>query len=431
MTTYLLLAVLLAFSALFSGAETALFSLERQQLAVWAGSTHALRRLVARLLAEPRDLLLTLLLGNLLVNVTFYAVASTHAIALAHHGHELRATVFGLAAPAVIIFFGDITPKVVALGFTPFLAAATAPMIWGLKKLLWPLRVALGVVARPFTAALIGRHPRSPRVTPEELKMLIDESQERGLIDRREGVLMRELVDFSRVTVREVMVPRVDLVLFRRGRPMSELHDLIRATRHSRVPVYGSSPDDILGILDARRALLDPDTPLDAMIEKPWFVPETKSVESLLAEFRREKRTTAVVVDEYGGTAGLVTLEDVVEALVGDIHDEYDRPELSARACGENSWLLPGRTSVADWAEMFGMSVTDRRPATLGGFVLMLLGHLPKEGEQVSWGGVRFTIMRVRGRSVEEVLVEYVGGAPGEARPVSRDAGDADEREAE
>ena len=416
MTEYVLLGVLLAFSALFSGAETALFSLERQRLAAWAVSPNPLRRLAERLVAEPRNLLLTLLLGNLLVNVTFYAVASTLAIEAARHGRDLRAAAFGIGAPAVIIFFGDITPKVVALGFTGFLAAATAPLIWGLKKVLWPLRVTLGAVASPFSAAFVDRRRRTPRVTAEELKMLVDESQERGIIERHESILMRELIDFSRVTVREVMVPRVDMAVFHRGRPVEELHDLIRSTRHSRVPVYGSSPDDILGILDAREALLNPDKPVDEMLQKPWFVPETKTVESLLAEFRRQKRTTAVVVDEYGGTAGLVTLEDVVEALVGDIHDEYDRPEPLTRACGENCWLLPGRTSVADWAEMFGTSVEDRRPATLGGFVLMLLGHLPKEGEQVTWGGVRFTIMRVRRRSIEEVLVEYVGGVPPEGR---------------
>lgn len=417
MTEYVLLAVLLAFSAFFSGSETALFSLPRATVALWAGASNPLRRLAARLLAEPRKLLLTILLGNLLVNVTFYAVASTNALALARQGHAVGALALGLAAPAVVIFFGEVTPKIVALGFTEFLASAASPLLWAIKKLLWPLRALLDALTRPLSAALLDRRPSAPYVTPDELKLLIEQSEERGLIDRREGLLMRELVDFSRVTVREVMVPRVDMVMFRKGRPASELVGIIRSTGHSRIPVYGSSPDDVLGIVDGREVLLDPGRPLDELMEKAWFVPEAKSVESLLGEFRREKKTTAVVVDEYGGTAGLVTLEDVVEAIVGDIHDEYDAREPAARACGENCFILSGRTAVSDWAGMFGLPAQDRRPATLGGLVLLLLGHLPKEGEQVQHGNVRFTITRVRGRSIEEVLVECSEPPAGKEKP--------------
>lgn len=415
MTTVLLLAALLCFSAFFSASETALFSLQPQQLAAWAVSSNPLRRLAHRLLDEPRKLLLTVLLGNLLVNVTFYAVVSMHAIEVAHEGHAWRATAMGLSALVVLIFFGEVTPKVVALGFTEFLAMAAAPVLWGMKTLLWPVRVLLGALARPFSAVLVDRRPKAPYVTPDELKMLIEQSEERGLIDRREGLLMRELVDFSRVTVREVMVPRVDLVMFRKGRPAAELVELVRHTGHSRVPVYGSSPDDVVGILDAREALLDPTRPIDEVLEKVYYVPESKTVESLLGEFRREKKTTAIVVDEYGGTAGLVTLEDVVEAIVGDIHDEYDVPKPKARVCGENCYVLSGRVSVSDWADVFGLTVAERRPVTLGGLVLMLLGHLPKEGEQAACGNVRFTITRVRGRSVEEVLVECSAPPAGEA----------------
>ncbi len=416
MADYVLLAVLLAFSAFFSGSETALFSLQRQQLAAWSASPNPLRRLARRLLTERRDLLLTILLGNLFVNVTFYAVASTNALALAREGHALQATALGLAAPATVILFGEVTPKVVALGFTEFLAAAAAPLLWAITWLLWPVRTVLGALTQPMAAALVDPRARPPHVTVEELKMLIAQSEERGLIDRREGLLMRELVDFSRVTVREVMVPRVDLAMFRRGRPREEFLDLLHATGHRRIPVYGSSPDDVVGILDAREVLLHPDRTLDDLLQKAWFVPETKSVESLLAEFRLEKKTSAVVVDEYGGTAGLATLEDVVEAIVGDIHDEHDRPETPARACGENCFVLSGRTPVADWADMFGLRVEERRPATLGGLVLLLLGRLPKEGEEVRYGNVRFTITRVRGRSVEEVLVECTepAGSSGE-----------------
>jgi CBS domain containing-hemolysin-like protein len=247
--------------------------------------------------------------------------------------------------------------------------------------------------------------------------MLITTSESQGIIGRKEGVMMRELVDFGKVLVREVMVPRVDMVMFQKDRPVSELIELIRTTGHSRIPVFGRSQDDVLGFIDGRDVFLNPGKPVMEMINRVYYVPETKTVESLLSEFRHQKKTTAIVVDEYGGTAGLVALEDAVEAIVGEIHDEYDKPEAAVREFGENSYLLSGRVSVADWAEMFDIDVEDRRPATLGGLVIMLLGHLPKEGEQAGFANVRFTITRVRAHCIEEVLVEITEPAAPAGEP--------------
>ena len=160
--------------------------------------------------------------------------------------------------------------------------------------------------------------------------------------------------------------------------------------------------------------LLRPAAPVEAALVPAFFVPETKTVESLLSEFRRERRASAVVVDEYGGTAGLVTLEDAVEAIVGEIRDEYDTPEGFVRELGDNRYLLSGRLSIDDWTDLFGMSVDDRRMATLGGLVVSLLGHLPVEGERTRYGNIQFTVTRMRGRRVSEVLVEYAATNDGE-----------------
>ncbi|HUU43534.1 MAG TPA: hemolysin family protein, partial [Planctomycetota bacterium] len=394
---YIILACLLAMSAFFSGSETALFSLERQQLAAYAVSRNPFRRLVTRLLAKPRRLLVTVLLGNLLVNVTFYAMASAQALDFVHEGRPLAGTVFGILTPVVVIVFGEVTPKTLALGFSGPVATVSAPVLMVLRAVFWPVRVVVSAFTRVLGNLLAGHHPRSVYVTPEELKMLITTSETQGVIDRNESVMMQELVDFGKVLVRDVMVPRVDMVMFRRDRPLRELREIIRRTRHSAIPVYGTSVDDIVGIVMSREALLDRDRPVDALLHRVWFVPETKTIESLLDEFRREKRSFAVVVDEYGGTAGLVTLEDVVEAIVGEIHDEYDTVDQTVSDLGNNRYLLPGRLSIAEWTEMFGLPVADRRLATLGGLVVRLLGHLPHEGEQVRFGNVLFTVKRMRG----------------------------------
>ena len=405
---YLVLGFLLLLSAFFSGAETALFSLDRQQLSAYAGSRNPFRRLVTRLLSEPRKLLVTVLLGNLLVNVSFYAVASARALTFAREGHAIAGTVFGVMTPVAVIVLGEVTPKTLALGFGGTISTTAAPILLVLRTLFWPIRVVIAAIARVLGNLLAARHPRGTYVTPEELKMLITTSETQGVIDRNESTMMQELVDFGNVLVRDVMVPRVDMVMFQKDRPARELREIIRRTRHSKIPVYGTSVDDIVGIVASREALLERDRPIEELLGRVYFVPETKTVESLLAEFRQEKRSSAVVVDEYGGTAGLVTLEDVVETIVGEIHDEYDRIEPTVTELGEDRYLLSGRLAIADWTGMFGLSVADRRLATLGGLVIRLLGHLPHEGEQVCYGNVQFTVKRMRGRGVEEVLVEYV-----------------------
>ncbi len=400
--------VLLGLSAFFSGSETALFSLGRQRLAAYALSRNPFRRLVARLLGEPRKLLITVLMGNLSVNVFFYGVASAKALELLGEGRAAAAAIFGVLTPVAVIVLGEVTPKTLALGFSPAIATAAAPLLFILKVLFWPVRVIVAGIARTLSNLFARHHPRSVYVTPDELKMLITTSEDQGVIDPNESVMIQELVDFGKVLVREVMVPRVDMVMVQKEVPTGELLETIRRTRHSRIPVYGHSVDDIVGIVDSRAVLLESQKPVDELLHRTYFVPETKTVESLLADFRREKQTFAIVVDEYGGTAGLVTLEDVVEVIVGEIHDEHDRPQETVRELGNNRYLLSGRLSISDWTEMFGLPVGDRRLATLGGLVIRLLGHLPKEGEQVRYGNVLFTVRRMRRHGVEQVLVEYV-----------------------
>ena len=253
--------------------------------------------------------------------------------------------------------------------------------------------------------------------------MLVDMSEERGIIDRGEEELIQEVVDFGNTRIKEVMVPRVEVGAFGLTKSREELLKLIQQTHHARVPVYTRDIDHIEGIIYTKEFLMSPERPLRSFIRKVPFVPETKTVESMLAEFRRTDTRMAIVVDEYGGTAGLVTLEDLVEEIVGEIEDEHDQVEEPVRRLGPRRFMLSGKLSIRDWAELFEVELADTAVTTVGGLVVSLLGHLPRTGEQVSFGNLTLTVTKMSRRRVQEVVLAVLdnnnvggeeGASPGE-----------------
>jgi CBS domain containing-hemolysin-like protein len=245
-------------------------------------------------------------------------------------------------------------------------------------------------------------------VTREELVMLVNLSREQGLMDDVTGNMMQQLVDFAHIRVHEVLIPRVDLALFDAKRPTAEFLELVRHTRHGRVPVYEGRIDNVVGVVHAKDVLLWPQRPLGEMVRRVLFVPESKTIESLLADFRRLGESMAMVVDEYGGIAGMVTIEDVTEEIVGEIRDEYDRPVESVREEGLNRYSLSGRLGIRDWSELFDIPSGREQFAvdTLGGFVAGLFGRLPTVGGSVTFGNLRFTVESMHRRRIDRVRLE-------------------------
>ena len=230
---------------------------------------------------------------------------------------------------------------------------------------------------------------------------------------------MTRVVELGEVSVREVMLPRVDMPLFALGRPREELLALIRRTRREFVPVFRESIDSVEGVVRSTRVLLEPERALEGLVEPVTLVPESRTVEQLLTEFRARGTKVAVVVDEYGGTSGLVDLDDLVEAVVGEMPDGLepaDRPVM-VEELGPRSFLLDARLGIREWEDLFEVDLVEReglgaaRPVTVGGFVTALLGHWPTVDDRVDYRNLRFTVVQMQGRRLSKIRVDLLAKA--------------------
>jgi len=407
--TLLVMAGLLCLSAFFSGSETALFSLSREQRRRLQESKRRSAWLIDRLLHDPKALLVTVLFGNMLVNVGFFSLSYTLAESIRHDARygTTGATVVGLMGLFTLIVFGEVMPKSMAIQFALPISRLACGPIYLLAKLFRPIRYVFGSVLDVALRFSDRFHSPQGYITAEELKMLIGLCERHGVIDRDEQRMIQDVVEFADIRVREVMVPRVDMALFRLGGRVDEFLALARERRVSKIPVYENTIDEIVGIVHVRDLFLHAEDDVRDHVRPVLFVPESKTVESLLREFRREHRQIAIVVDEYGGTEGLVTLEDILEEIVGEIGDEFDQPEPEpVRRIEEDRYLLSGDLSIREWSGIFGFDVGRGRMNTLGGFVTSLLGHLPRPGERVDYKNLSFEVEAMRGRRVATVLLE-------------------------
>jgi putative hemolysin len=410
-----LVACLLA-SAFFSGSETALFTLTRSQLHEMGESRHGLARLAARLARRPRRLLNTLLLGNMLVNIAFSATAAVLVLELESAGQPAwRVGAASVAPLLAVLLVGEVTPKMLAWSVArkwAILAALPIDLVgWLFLPVLWILD--RGIV-RPFTKILAPPSAQTATdITAEELAGLMRLSAARGVLAHDVGDMLHEIVELTDATAGEIMVPRVDVVAFDIEKPAAELIDLFRETGFRKIPVYRGDLDDILGVIHAKRLLLHPGTPLEELVRPVSFLPEAANLEKVLAQFRKTGRQMAVVVDEYGGTAGLVTLEDVLEEIVGDIPDYREAPSRPAvQKLSPTQYLVSGDLSIRDWVEAFRLEPVKGRIGTIGGLTAALLNRIPREGDSVDYHNLRLTVHAMRRRRVEAVRLDWIGGQP-------------------
>jgi CBS domain containing-hemolysin-like protein len=302
-------------------------------------------------------------------------------------------------------------------------ALALAPVVYGLSRILaLPTRALIGLA----NILLPGRGLKEgPFVTEEEIRSMAEVGSEEGAIEEEEKDLIHSIFEFGDTVVREVMTPRPDVISIEVSEPLDQVLDMVVRHGYSRIPVYRQTQDDIVGIVYAKdvlremHALGDRARPLAELIRKPRFVPESKKVSDLLRDMQREKFHVAIVVDEYGGFAGLVTLEDLLEEIVGEIVDEYDREEPQVEPAGDGRYRVNARLPVDELNELLDTELPDEEWDTVGGLMMGILGRLPAQGEQVEFQDLRFTAERVQGRRISKVLIER--RAPVKGRP--REAG--------
>jgi putative hemolysin len=282
--------------------------------------------------------------------------------------------------------------------------------VLALQWLLTPVRRLLGAFTRLVSRAADGEGVAKAAITEAELRTLVEVGHQEGVVQRKEREMIHGVFELGETTVAEIMVPRTDVFGIDVTTPPDRLLPAIRANLHHRVPVYEGSLDHVLGILQVKDLVpyyagLPPDFDLRSHLAGPYFVPQSKRADALLREFKGKKLRTAIVVDEYGGTAGLITLEDILEEVVGEIRDEFEAEERLAQPVDERTWRVAAKMAIGDFNAVTGLRIPDEHFDTVGGWVLDLFGRVPHRGEHVEADGVRVTVETMHRNRILQVLV--------------------------
>lgn len=403
------LALLFLLSAFFSGSETAYLAVSRAKVKKLAKEGDRRAKTLLYLIEHPNRVLVTILVGNNLVNITAAALATSLAIsAFGSKGVGIATGIVTL----VVLLFGEITPKSFSATNAERVALFVARPIYLLMKLMSPLVLLLSKFAKLLVRSFGGEVRLGPFITEEELKMLVEVGEELGAIEKEEKEMISGIFEFGETDVKEIMVPRIDMKCIQAEESIEAARKLILETGHSRIPVYEGSIDNIIGILYAKDLLRY----LNSRVKKPkslreivrpaYFVPETKKLDDLLREFQQNRVHVAIVVDEYGGTAGMVTLEDILEEIVGEIKDEYDLAEEEPlERIDETQTVVDARMSIHDVNEALDISLPEDEFDTIGGLLFNTIGRIPSPGDEAEFDDVKLRVEKMRGRRIMKVRV--------------------------
>jgi putative hemolysin len=406
----LLIGILLVCSAFFSGSEAALFSLSTVQVERMRERGGMAGRIIAALLQRPTNLIITFLVSNEIVNVALTVTATSLALLLYGEGGEYLAIV---ATMIMLLLCGEVTPKSIAVRYPERISRLVAWPIQAFDYAITPLRWGL----RKLVDAVMGAHAERPisLITTDEFKTLVEISEDAGIIDQRERHLIQRVFEFAGHRVSQIMTPRTDIFGLEVGESLLTALPKIKDNRFSRIPVYEGTIDQVIGILYAKDLLPysrhpELEVKLQDILHPVFFVPESKQIDDLLREFQRNKVHMAIVVDEYGGVSGLVTMEDALEELVGEIVDEFDIEEVLWRQIDSQTYVVSARLPLDEFNAKLGMSIPRQDADTIGGHVFHLFGKLPKRGESVSAHGLTLTIEHIKGTRILEIRVRREGG---------------------
>jgi len=409
------LIVFVACSALFTGAEAAYFSLGRARLkrvAAQGAEGGGVKPLIER----PHELLVTLLVAITVINIAAAALAALIADQL--FGQRYALVIQVLVTILILTTFGEVLPMTLAVKYPErFLALVHRPVGW-LAILMTPVRALLGGLSALSVRLIGSERSGEPELSEEELRTLVDVGASEGVVEREEREMIHKVFELEDTLVRSIMVPRPDMFCLDVATPVDRILPALREHLHSRVPVFEGEIDVIVGILYTKDLLpylrgLPADFDLRARLHPPYFVPESKRADALLREFQAKKLHLAIVVDEYGGTAGLVTLEDLLEELVGEIRDEFDEEERLIHKVDPSTYRVSGKLSIDELNAATGLRLPNESFDTVGGWVLDLFGRVPRRGEKAETDEVSVGVEKVERTRVVEVLVKLKHRAGG------------------
>ena len=403
--------ILVAFSAFFSSSETALASVNKIRMKTRAEDGDKRANRVIRLAEDFDRTLSAILVGNNVVNI---AAASISTVFFTQLMGAARGPALSTAVTTVLVLiFGEILPKSIAKENAETVALATSVPLEIIKTVLSPVVWIFVQIKRLLTGRRSNELNVQPSVTEEELKTIIDTVEEEGVLDRQETDIIQSAIEFDNITVQEILVPRVDMAAVEADAPGTEIVELCLKGGFSRIPVYEGSIDNIIGVVHVKDMLAAAaqGRPIEAraLLREVKFVYRTKRINDLLAELRREKQHMAIVTDDHGGTMGLVTMEDILEELVGEIWDESDQAKTSICQIGEHTWQVSGDTAPEDLFEAIGFRDKnfDSEYSTVGGWALEILEHIPAEGETFHYKELDARILKVNDQRIQQVEITY------------------------
>jgi putative hemolysin len=399
--------VLFICSAFFSAAETALISLNPAHIDRIRKDRPRAADLIEYILSAPSDFLSTILIGNTLVNVALASIGYT----IAEHFFPYRGEAISIPLMTfLLLLFGEVTPKRLAMSRAGKLAVVLAPIVTMLIFVMAPLRVVLNWLVSFLKKDIPA--PVRKALSEDEFLTVVKVGEEEGVLDKEERAMVDGIIGLQKTQAKQAMTPRVDLVGIDTDDPEADWEKIAMDSHFRYLPVYRRSLDHAHGFLDVPRFLFSPDHDLEDAMIKPFFVPEAAPLDNVLATFQKENIHVAFVVDEFGGTAGLITRGDILEEIVGDVENETRPERLTIQKIAESRWIVDGSTSLDDINYEIGSHLEAENVDRISGWISAQTGHIPRTGEIVDAQGCRVTVHRTKRNRVVTVFVEKLAAQP-------------------
>lgn len=405
----ILLIVLLLLSGFFSMSETALMSLSKIRIRHMREEGVKGARLVEKLLEDPNKLLGAILIGNNIVNIGASAIATTLTAKL-FGGSDFSVAIATLGMTVLVLIFGEITPKSIAKQNSEKVSLTVAKPIKFCIFIFKPFVAVFTGISSIFIR-LFGGDPKAtePFITEEELKTMVDVSEEEGVLEDVEKEMIFNVFEFADMQVKDVMVQRVDIIALDTDSTYEDVLKVIKEEQFSRIPVYNNSIDDIIGILNVKDLLISDavreNFNIKDYVRKPFHTFEFKKINAVFNEMKKDKNPMAVVLDEYGGTVGIITMEDIIEEIFGEIEDEYDEEKNIIEVVKEDEYIVDGSAKLNEISDLIGVNMESDELDSVGGLIIEELGRIPEKNEEILINNLRFVVEELDKKRIKKVRI--------------------------
>ena len=407
----IVLFILILLAAFFSSAESAYSSVNKLRIRSLADEGNKKAIKVMDLLEHSTKMLSAILIGNIIVTLVAAAITTSLAINKWGNSYIIPST---LLLIILVLVFGEVTPKFVAVAYSEELSLAYVGIIYGYTKLLTPVTFIFSSISKGLIHVFrINLSKETTTITEDELLTIVDVSHQEGVIESEERKMITNVVDFGDSVTKDVMVPRTDMVFGSVDMTYEELVEIFSIYKYTRIPIYSGTRDNIIGIINLKDLFFYTkslsDFSIHDIMREPYFTYEYKGTAELFHEMKKDSIAIAIVIDEYGETAGLVTLEDLIEEIVGEIRDEYDEDEEDdIQKISDREFLVDGNTNLDEINETLGINLQSEEYESIAGYIIFLLDHIPEEGERVTDKNVTLTVDSIIKNRVDKVRIEVL-----------------------